>query len=318
MLLTPEIIAILLLNSIFFIFGGVAFYLSIKIFLQWNIDSTKPLQYKLETQSFLVATVIKYIFIIKLPLFLFFIFTQDKISLLIPGAMCAAGVVNSTVYGLYLFVLKISNLYIFGFWLILNKIDMQKETMPYTKLKFFIFIVGFLFLTGESLLEIMMFSAIDIDKIVSCCGTLFSATSTSSISKIFQLDNYLVLSLFYLNFLLMLVWYKNKIIFIVANITFIFTAIISLILFFGTYIYQLPTHHCPFCFLQKDYYYVGYILYITLFVGTFSGISGGIIALITKAKQNNSYKTSLIFNFIYIVLVSLYVIIYYIQNGVWL
>ena len=318
MLLTPEIISILLLNGIFFVFGGVAFYLSIKIFLQWNIDSTKSLQYKLETQSFLVATVIKYIFIIKLPLFLFFIFTQDKVSLLIPGAMCAAGVVNSTVYGLYLFVLRILNLYIFGFWLILNKIDMQKETMPYTKLKFFIFIVGFLFLMGESILEIMMFSAIDIDKIVSCCGTLFSATSTSNISKIFQLDNSLVLSLFYLNFALMLAWHKNKIIFISANIIYIFTAIISLILFFGTYIYQLPTHHCPFCFLQKDYYYVGYLLYVTLFIGTFSGISGGIIALITKAKQNKSYKTSLLFNFIYLVIVSLYVGIYYLQNGVWL
>jgi hypothetical protein len=237
MLLTPEIIAILILNFIFLIFGSVAFYLSIKIFLQWDINSTKPLQYKLESQSFLVATVIKYIFIIKLPLFLFFIFTQDKISLLIPGAMCAAGVVNSTIYGLYLFILKILNLYIFGFWLILHNDDIKWESMPRTKMKFLIFIIGFLFLLAESILEISMFSSLDIDKIVSCCGTLFSATSTSNISLIFQLDNRLIISLFYINFVIMLVFQKNRVVFILSNILFIFTSLISLILFFGTYIW---------------------------------------------------------------------------------
>jgi len=314
MLLTPEIIAILILNFIFLVFGVVAFYLSIKIFLRWDINSTKPLQYKLESQSFLVATVIKYIFIIKLPLFLFFIFTQDKISLLIPGAMCAVGVVNSTIYGLYLFILKILNLYIFGFWLLLHKIDTKKEEQPYTKMKFLIFIVGFLFLVAESILEIAMFSSLDIDKIVSCCGTLFSATSTSNISLIFQLDNSLIVSLFYANFILMLSWRKNKIVFITTNILYIFTSIISLILFFGTYIYQLPTHHCPFCFLQKDYFYIGYILYTTLFIGTFFGISSSILAIITKSKHNP--KISLLFNFFYLSIVTLYVIIYYIRNGV--
>jgi len=76
----------------------------------------------------------------------------------------------------------------------------------------------------------------------------------------------------------------------------------------------LPTHHCPFCFLQKDYYYVGYLIYSVLFIGTFYGLIVGF----KNNKEVKTYKISLFFNFIYVVIVSLYPIVYYIQNGVWL
>ena len=118
MILSPEVLAMLILNTIFLLFGTIAFILSVKIFLQWDLNSTTKLQYSLEKQSFLTATIIKYIFLIKLPLFLFFIFTLDKISNLLTGAMCAAGVVDATQFGTYLFILKILNIYLFGFWLV--------------------------------------------------------------------------------------------------------------------------------------------------------------------------------------------------------
>ena len=109
MLLTPEVLTILILNGIFALFSIVAFVLSIRIFLRWNIDSTSELQYKLEKESFLASTIIKYIFSIKVPLFLFFVFALDKISNVITGAMCAAGVVDATQIGMSLIVLKIIN-----------------------------------------------------------------------------------------------------------------------------------------------------------------------------------------------------------------
>jgi len=90
---------------------------------------------------------------------------------------------------------------------------------------------------------------------------------------------------------------------------------VSLIAFFGTYIYELPTHHCPFCFLQKDYYYVGYLIYILLFSGTFYGVAVGFVQ--SKGNEKN-YKISMIFITLYVVLVSLYPVFYFIKNGVWL
>ena len=319
MMLAPEVLAILILNSIFLLFSSVAFVLSVKIFLKWDMNATTKEQYSLEKQSYLGATIIKYIFAIKLPLFLFFIFTLDKISTLLTGAMCGAGVVDATDYGSYLLILKLINLYIFGLWLTLHYLDIKSPTLPYTRLKFEFFMVAFLFLLTEILLEVVMFSSIDIDKMVSCCGTLYSSSSNSAIAGIFSIDTTALLALFYGNFLLMSVLYyiKNSYLFAIANLSFIITALISLIQFFGTYIYELPTHHCPFCFLQSDYYYVGYLIYGLLFLGTFYGMRVGVVKILGE-EGGESMKLSLLFNFAYVVLLTAYVIGYFFRSGVWL
>ncbi len=57
-------------------------------------------------------------------------------------------------------------------------------------------------------------------------------------------------------------------------LTFI-VAVASLISFICLYFYELPTHHCPFCILQKEYGYVGYALYITLLGGGVAGMGTG-------------------------------------------
>lgn len=318
--LTPEVIAILLLDAIFLIFSLFAFIYSIQIVKNWDLNSTSAYQYSLEKKSILVATIIKYIFVLKLPLFLFFVYTADKISNVISGAMCASGVVNSVSFGLPLLVFKIANLYIFGFWLLLHSSDIKDERLSFTKLKFTIFIMAFFLLIAEIFYEVSFFNGLDVDKIVSCCGTLFSATSTSAISLIFKISNPTIVTLFYTSFIMLIITYfiKNHILFLFTNLLFLLISIISLILFFGTYIYELPTHHCPFCFLQKDYYYVGYLLYITLFLGTFYGMGGSFMKLLKGSYSTNFYRKSLLFNSIYTLVISAYVVIYYLKNGVWL
>ena len=223
MILSPEVLAILILNIIFLLFGIIAFFLSLKIFFKWDINSTTKLQYRLEKQSFLTAIIIKYIFILKLPLFLFFIFTLDKISNVLTGAMCAAGVVDATEFGTYLLVLKILNIYLFGFWLVLHYLDLKSENLPYTRLKFGFFIIVFFILATEIVLEGIMFSAIDVDKMVSCCGTLYSSSATSYISNIFLIDTNILLYCFYGNFLALILFYlfKQKYLFTLANLFFL-------------------------------------------------------------------------------------------------
>ncbi len=315
MILTPEVLAILILNVLFTLFGAVAFMLSIKIYLNWNRDSTSASQYKLERESILAATIIKYIFFIKVPLFLFFIFTLDKISNVLTGAMCAAGVVDATEYGAYLIILKIINLYLFASWLKLNSEDARDENQPYVRLKFGFFVVIFFLFAVEVVLEGLMFSSIEIEKMVSCCGSIYSSSANSAISAIFSIGTAELLALFYGNYLLIVLFYyaKKRYLFAIANVLFIVVAIVALILFFGTYIYELPSHHCPFCILQSDYYYVGYLIYGMLFLGTFYGIAVGFIRELDK-----NYFISLLFNSLYVILLTLFTIFYYAKNGVWL
>jgi len=319
MILNPEILTIYTLDIIFFIFACIAFILSIKIVLHWNPDSTSQTQYKLEKQSYLTATIIKYIFLVKIPLFIFFIFTLDKISNILNGAMCAAGVVNATKYGTYLLILKIINLYIFAYWIVLNKEDVKYEEQSFVKVKFTLFIVAFFLLVGEIILEFLMFSSINPQGVVDCCGVIYSSSAGSYMSAILHMKHYILLSLFYGTYFGMLLFYftKNRYLFSFSNILFIIISLISLIAFFGTYIYELPTHHCPFCFLQKDYDYIGYLLYILLFIGTFSGI---ITALIKFKKEdiNKYFNISILFNTIYVGVISYFPIAFYLKNGVWL
>lgn len=320
MSLTPEIIALLTLDAIFLFFGVIAFFLSFRLALYWNNDASTPLQYRLTKQSYLVATIIKYIFMLKLPLFAFFIYTCDKLSNIIAGAMCASGVVNSVDFGLYLTLFKLFNLYLFGFWVVLHALDINSETLPFTRLKFILFVVFALPLFVEIGLEIAFFMSLNISKIVSCCGTLFSASSSSYISLLFAVDELLWVGLFYGFFAMSLLafWLKNSVLTLFCNAMFLIFAIIALIVFFSSYIYELPTHRCPFCLLQKDYYYVGYLLYTVLFLGTFYGMAGSVVSFIVKEKERCFSKRSLCFNTLYVVIISLYPIIYFIRNGVWL
>ena len=319
MLINPEILTLYILNTIFLLFSSVAFIMSLKIVKKWDVNATTELQYSLEKQSYLTATIIKYIFYIKLPLFMFFIFTLDKISFVLPGAMCGAGVVNASEYATPLLFLKLINLYFFAYWLVLDKEDMKEESQPYLKQKFQLFLFFYLLFVVEMILETLMFLNIDIKSVVDCCGAIFSNNDDTYLAQILNMPQGLLLSFFYSNFILMAIvsrFQKSKL-FAILNLTFVFIALISLVSFFGTYIYELPTHHCPFCLLQQDYSYIGYLLYALLFVGTFRGLVIGFIEF-QKDVLEKYYRVSLSFNGMYLLIVSAYPIGYFLKNGVWL
>ena len=59
----------------------------------------------------------------------------------------------------------------------------------------------------------------------------------------------------------------------------------SIFSFISLYIYELPTHACPFCLLQKEYHYIGYPLYLTLLGGAITGIGTGVLVPFKKIKS---------------------------------
>ena len=319
MLITPEILTIYILDFIFVVFATIAFYFALKITIKYDPSATTNEQYRLEKQSYLSATIIKFIFYIKVPLFAFFIFTLDKLSNILPGAMCAAGVVNATSFGTYLLIFKILNIYMFAFWLVLHQEDMKYEDQRLLRSKFLLYIVIYVMLLLEIFTEIYMFFKIDVNSVVDCCGAIFSTVDATYMAKILSTPTNILLLVFYGNFILMVVSYflRLKYLFSLLNIFFVLTSLVSLIAFFGTYIYELPTHHCPFCMLQKDYDYIGYILYICLFLGTFFGSVVGFIEFSDKDEIQKG-RISLFLNLLYLLIVSYYPIMFYIRNGVFM
>jgi hypothetical protein len=52
----------------------------------------------------------------------------------------------------------------------------------------------------------------------------------------------------------------------------------SIISFISIYVYEHPHHHCPFCILKSGYDYVGYLLYVPLFVASALAVSVGALS----------------------------------------
>ena len=319
MIISPEVLTIYIIDAIFILFASVAFVISVRIVKNYDVNATTALQYELEKKSYLVATIIRCLFYIKVPFFLFFIFILNNISFVLPGAMCGAGVVNSSSAAVPLLFLKLLNSYLFAYWILLDKDDMSIESQPYIKQKFFLYLLFYLLLITEIYLEFSMFLNIDVTSVVDCCGVIFSHTDGSYMAQFFGLPASFYITLFYGNFALLLLSYlvKSRYIFALLNLVFVIVALLSLIAFFGIYIYELPTHHCPFCLLQSEYNYVGYVLYSLLFLGTFNGVVIG-LHLFSVDVQKEKMRYSLIFLMLYVSTISYYFLGYYLKNSVWL
>ena len=61
-----------------------------------------------------------------------------------------------------------------------------------------------------------------------------------------------------------------------SGLTFV-VSLLSIFSFISLYVYELPTHHCPFCILQREYGYIGYPLYLALFGSGITGMGTGIL-----------------------------------------
>jgi len=317
-LLSNEVIIYLSSEIIIFILQSIAFFYVIQILRYWDFKSTTSKQYKLENKTYLIMLLIYFTVVIKIVLFPYFISTLDNLSILVPGAMCAAGVVNANIYGGNLLILKLLTLFVMGLWIVINHLDLQYKNYPYTKKKFWVYILIFALVLAELVLDIIYLTNIDIMEPVLCCSVIFKHKQTGY--SLLNCDVKTLVLLFYTLYVVNILTaiFKSKIGQFILGVLFVYISYFAVVYFFGTYIYELPTHNCPYCMLQKEYWYVGYIVWSTLFLGTFFAVVGLPIYLITKKEFNIFYKYSIVFNTIFVFICSFYVLRYYLSNGVFL
>ena len=315
--LSNQIIVFLLSESTLFALLSVAFVVSLKFLLKWDFERYTPYQFALERQTYLVTTILLFVFSMKFILIVYFIFSIDALSLLVPGAMCAAGVITVNEYGSSLLVLKLVLLFFLTLWFYVHYYDSRTKNYLWFKQKFWLFSFIFLLFTLELWLDFTYFSQIDTHLPVSCCSTLFGQLEGANPLP-FGLSISMLLILFYLLYILMILTIKTvyPLLFMVASIVFVYIAYYAVVYFFGSYIYQLPTHKCPFCMLQPEYYYIGYLLWGTLFLGTYIGLCNALTALLMGKNHVRSQVIAIYLLSLFILLCTSYVAVYYFKNGV--
>lgn len=285
MILHPTVIANVLGSAVASGMVAYAAYYGAQILKYWNLQSGDELQLILERKTYLISTLLSYVFGLQLLSLFLFVFTADSLTPLFVGAMCAAGTLNVNGFGYPTLVLKIFNFLLAGLWLVLNHADNLGYDYPLIKKKYLLLVCVAPVILLETGLEFAYFLTMRPDVITSCCGSLFSSEKAGGLgSELAALPSGPMLWMFYgtlsLAFLAGAYAYlkgQPGYLYPALSSVVFFVALASVISFISLYIYELPTHHCPFCIIMQDYRYIGYLLYILLFGGAVAGLGVGIL-----------------------------------------
>jgi len=315
-LLNIDVIIYLISEFIIYILLFVGFWVSIETLIKWDYSSYTKEQYRLEKRAFLVMSITLFAFFIKFLLLPYFVFVIDDLSDIISGAMCGAGVISSNNYGMPLLFFKLLLIFMLILWIALNYYDLESKSYDYFIPKNYLLIAIFMILSLEFGLDILYFLSINPNQPVSCCSALFGQLEGSNPLP-FGVNIEVLLGLFFILFVvveLSLILEQN-IISIISIPLFLYISYFAIVYFFGTYIYELPTHKCPFCMLQKEYHFIGYLLWGTLFGGSFIGLTGAILSASISKKTTKTKKVSAILIAIFFLVSIWYVVLFFIKNG---
>jgi len=308
----PAVMSLLLASVMITAMSLYASFYGLKIILRWDMGSGSELQLSLERRTYLISTILGYSLFFQILSFFLLIYTADSIHNLFTGAMCAAGSLGANAYGYPLLILKLANAIMCGIWLTFNHLDNKGYDYPLIKWKYRLLLLLAALLTLETVLQYRYFANLKADLITSCCGSLFSPEKRGIAGEIAALPARSAMVLYTAFFGAYLVsgvvavtkgrgWY----LFAAGAAGQFLAAIAALISFISLYFYELPTHHCPFCILQKEYGYIGYLLYGLLIGGVISGVSAGAaemfktrgtLAGMIPQFQRSAAITSMVFN----------------------
>ena len=284
MILHPAALALLLIALLVSGMGVYAGYYGMRILARWDPASGSEQQLELERRTYLVSTIMSYILSFELMSLFLFIYTADDLHTLFTGAMCAAGTLAVNSFGYPALLFKIVNFLLAGVWLIVNHADNRGYDYPLIKVKYELLNLLVPLLVLESVLLFAYFAGVKPDIITSCCGSLFGHESGGFSGDLASLPHRPMQIAFFSGMAVTacsgLYFYirgrAGYLFSIAATVTFLI-AIASILSFICLYFYELPSHHCPFCLLQKEYGYIGYVLYATLFGGAVAGIGTGVL-----------------------------------------
>ena len=284
MILHPPVVALLVGSLLTSFMLVLCAWHSVRILRHWNLASGSERQLGLERRTYLISTVMSYACGLEVVSLFLFIYTADDLAPLFVGAMCAAGTLNVNGWGYPTLILKLGAAILAGAWLLLNRADNRGPDYPLIRKKYASLLVLAPVMLAETGAQAAFFLELKPDVITSCCGSLFSAAGPSVSSELASLPSLPMKVAFYgvtAALLASVIWFVRRAAggYLVASLSLLsfVTAIAALISFISLYVYELPTHHCPFCLLQKEYHFIGYPLYGLLLVGVIAGLGVGVL-----------------------------------------
>lgn len=289
MLLNPSILALITVSGIVAFMLLLSAFFAQQVMRHWDIMSGSEKQLVLERRTYLITTIVAYCFAAELVALLLFIYNAEQMSSQFVGAMCATGVLNVDPYGWPTLYLKIGIFFFGAAWLMLNKIDNMAFDYPLIRVKYGLLLLIAPLVIIEFIVQIAYFTGMDPDIITSCCGSLFTPEGSGVAAELSGVEPATALIALIASGTAALgsgVWYlikrKGGIAFAALNSIAYLVALVAIVSCVALYIYEHPHHHCPFCILKGGHDFMGYFLYVPLFIASALALGVGAIAPFSK------------------------------------
>jgi len=294
MILHPWMLGLIIGHSALLLVFSLGLINAWQIFRGWDYNSTEEKQFLMEKKTYLVSTVMNFALFTQILMLFLFEMAADELANVLHGAMCAVGTLSSNSYGFPLLDLKIISFFVYFIWLVINYLDNQIETYPLVRKKYLVLMLIYPLAVAETILLFMFAFNLDPSVITSCCGSVYNVGTEGLGGSLAGASDGFILPLFFTIVILLLL---NR--FIINRrdtekkrlgnlfefplwVAFFITAIIVIISFISTYVYEMLSHKCPFCFMGAEYHYYGVLLYLFLFVATATGMTGGLLGTIKQ------------------------------------
>ena len=284
MLFQPAIIALLMAAGVAVIMLLAAAPFAVQVIRHWDIHSGSERQLALERRTYLFSTLLSFVMLVQLAALLLFVFNADRLSVMFVGAMCAVGTLNVNDYGFPSLIVQMAVFFLAAMWLAINHVDTQARDYPLVRVKYGLLLLLLPLLLTNFWLEFQFFSALKANVITSCCGSMFSEESKTIAAEASGLEPLPAIWLFYGAMAAAIgvaLWHWRRggrvsgYLLALTSAGGFVAAITGVLSFISLYIYEHPHHHCPFCILKPEYDYLGYSLYVPLFVATAAGLGAG-------------------------------------------
>lgn len=281
MILHPGILALLLGSLMVLVLVLVAARVALQILAGWNPASADERQLRLERRTSLVSVLVNYALafsILSLPLFLY---TLDSLHPLFVGAMCATGSLNANPIGWTALFVKLLLALLAALWVVINHYDLQAEDFPLVRFKSLALLLLLPLVAADLYLQLRYFLGLNPEIITSCCGSLFSSNAGGVAAEVSGLPpRPMMIALYggaaiYAALILGSLgrpWPFLRWLLALTAALFLLTGLAGAVSFISLYVYEIPTHHCPFDMLQASSNFIGYPLFLFLFGACFCGL----------------------------------------------
>jgi len=341
MLLNSWSIALLVCSAATVILGVRAAVTALRVVRSWEAGADTARQIRLENETWLSAMLMEYGLALQMISLLLLVLAADSFSRILVGAMCATGAFLANDFGIPALAVKIFGLFLYGFWILLHRLDLCSEEMPLTRMKFYYLLLLVPYLLADTLLLLAYLGRLQPDIITSCCGVLFGGASSDGKNLVGPLTA-LPLTTMYYGFAGLLFlggwrqlqgrgrttfrYLSGNICLAMGWLLFFLFSLLFITVVISSYIYGMPSHRCPFDILQREYHGVGYPIYVLLFTATFAGMSAGAIAPMgllpdmpgpVEAYRLRAIRSSLFLLALFLFVISWFPAVYLASGGEW-